>query len=224
MDGVAFYRLLTWFSPAYPTGAFSYSHGLEAVIEAGVVMDRATLVDWVGYVIEHGSGRVDAMLFRAAYERADDATELDQIADLAAALRGSAEMVLESEQQGEAFLVTTRKAWPDTRLDAFARRRRGKQVALPVAVALAVADVAPLEAALLAYLQAFASNLVMAGVRLIPLGQSDGQATIATLAPVVSKAATAALKAPFEDIGSAAPMVDWYSMRHETQYTRLFRS
>ncbi len=224
MDSAALYRLMTWLSPAYPTGAFTYSHGLEAAIEAGLVKDRATLIDWLGYVVAYGSGRAEAMLFRCAYERAGDAAALDQVADLAAALRGSAELALESEQQGEAFLATTRRAWPAAHLDAFARRRHGRPVTLSVAVALAVAETVPIETALLAYLQALVSNLVMAGVRLIPLGQSDGQQAIAALAPAVMDAVGAALDCPLENIGSASPMVDWCSMRHETQYTRLFRS
>jgi urease accessory protein len=78
--------------------------------------------------------------------------------------------------------------------------------------------------ALVAYLQSFAANLVSAGVRLVPLGQSDGQRTIAALEPVIARAARAAATAALDDIGSAAPMIDWCSMRHELQYTRLFRS
>jgi len=224
MESAALYRLMAWLSPAYPTGGFSYSHGLEHAVEAGLVSSRSELVDWVGHIVTEGTGRVDAMLFRAAYEAADDPAPLDDVADLAAAFRGTAETALESSQQGAAFLATTRLAWPDPRLDAFALRRGRNPVALPVAVALACADRVPLERALLAYLEAFAASLVSAGVRLIPLGQSDGQRALAALEPAVAVAATAALATPLDEVGASTPMVDWCSIRHENQYTRLFRS
>jgi urease accessory protein len=224
MDRAALYRLMAWLSPAYPTGGFSYSHGLEYAIEAGLVTDRATLADWIGHILRAGAGRVDAMIFRAAYEAADDAARLGEIADLAAAFRASAETALESAQQGAAFLAVTRQAWPAPRLDSFALGRGARAVALPVAVAIACAGRIDLEPALGAYLQSLAANLVSAGVRLIPLGQTDGQRAVAALEPVVAAAVEAALATPLEDIGSAAFVVDWASMRHETQYTRLFRS
>ena len=134
------------------------------------------------------------------------------------------ETALESAQQGAAFLAATRAAWPDARLEAFAARLGEGVIALPVAVALACAGRVSLELALAAYLQAFGANLISAGVRLIPLGQTQGQQALAALEPVVARAVAAALATPIEEIGSAAPMVDWTSMRHETQYSRLFRS
>ena len=224
LDQSALYRLMTWLSPAYPTGAFSYSHGIEYAVEAGLVGECRSLVAWVGHILAEGAGRVDAILFRAAYAAADDAPALDDIAELAACFRGSAETSLESAQQGAAFLATTRRAWPDARLEAFAARRGDAVVALPIAVALACAGRVPLEPALAAYLQAMGANLISAGVRLIPLGQSDGQRAVAALEPVVARAVAAARTASLEEIGSAAMLVDWTSMRHETQYTRLFRS
>jgi urease accessory protein len=221
------YRLLAWLSPAYPIGAFSYSHGLEAAIEAGLVRDRDSLAGWITGVLAHGTGRVDGALFAAAWRAArqgDDAA-LDDIADLAAAWRGSAEMALESRQQGASFLTITRTAWPEPKLGAFATRRDG-QCALPVAVAVAAAgsEIA-LEAALTGYLHAFAANLCSAAVRAIPLGQSDGQRALAALAAPVDDAVARALAVvTLDDVGTAAPLLDWCSMRHETQYTRLFRS
>jgi len=217
-------RLMAWFSPAYPTGGFSYSHGIEYAVEAGLVRDRASLVGWVGWILRAGAGRVDAMLFRAVYEAADDSGQVEELAALAAAFRASAETALESAQQGAAFLATTRRAWPSPRLDEFATRWGDRPVALPVAAALATAGAAPLPLALAAYLHAMSGNLVSAGVRLIPLGQSDGQRAVAALVPVVEETVAAALATPLEEIGSAAFMVDWTSLCHETQYTRLFRS
>jgi urease accessory protein len=224
MDRAALYRLMAWLSPAYPTGGFSYSHGIEYAVEAGLVTGRETLVVWVGHILRAGAGRVDAMLFRAAFAAAEDPARLEELAELAAVFRASAETALESAQQGAAFLAVTRQAWPSTRLEAFARWRGDRPVALPIAVALASAGTVELDMALGAYLQAFAASLVSAGVRLIPLGQTDGQRALAALEPAVASAVEAALATPLDEIGSSAPMVDWASMRHESQYTRLFRS
>jgi urease accessory protein len=226
MAEAALYRLMTWLSPAYPLGAFSYSHGLEQAVEAGLVRDRASLVAWVATAVAAGAGRSDGALLAAAWRaaRAEDGAALDDIAELAAAWRGTAETALESRAQGAAFLATTRAAWPHRLLDELALRHRG-EVALPVALGAAAAvHGVPLAAILAASLHAFASNLVSAGVRLIPLGQSDGQQAIAALEDVVAGAAQDVLRTPLDEVGTAAPLLDWCSMRHETQYTRLFRS
>lgn len=224
-DAASLYRLMTWLSPAYPLGAFSYSHGIEYAVEAKLVHDAGSLAAWIETVLGAGTGRSDAALFAWAYRAtaAENDAGLDHIADLASAWRGSSEMALESEAQGTAFLATTLAAWPHPALAAFARRR--KSAALPVAVAVAcAAHRVPLTAALGAYLQAFAANLVSAGIRLIPLGQTDGQRVIGRLEQPIAATAEAALALPLEAVGTSAPIVDWCSMRHETQYTRLFRS
>jgi urease accessory protein len=216
----ALYRLLTWLSPAYPVGAYSYSHGIEYAVEAELVRDRATLVDWIAYAVMHGAGLTDTALLAAAW-RGDD---LDEICALADAWRGSAETALESRAQGAAFLAATRAAWPHAALDELALRHHGEAM-LPIAVGVAAkAHGVPLDATLMAYLHAFAGNLVSAGMRLIPLGQTEGQRAIAALEPAIADAARAARDTPLDAVGTAAPTIDWCSMRHETQYTRLFRS
>jgi len=222
----ALYRLMTWLSPSYPLGAFSYSHGLEYAVEMGMVRDRQGLQDWAATVVAAGAGRSDGALLAAAWRaaNAEDHAALDEIAALAAAWRGTAEMALESRAQGAAFLATTRMVWPHVLLDALAARHRD-EVALPVVVGVAAAaHGVPLAATLAAYLLAFAATIVSAGVRLIPLGQSDGQRVIAALEGVIAAAAADILATPLAETGTAAPLVDWCSMRHETQYTRLFRS
>lgn len=220
------YRLLAWFSPSYPIGAFSYSHGIEYAVESGRVTDLATLVQWIGHVLRHGAGWVDAVLLKEAHAAADDPARLDDLADLAAAWRGSAEMALESCQQGGSYLSVTRTAWGDSpRLDAFAAIRTDRPVPLCIAVGVAAADHGlAIEAVLAACLHAFAANLVSAAVRLIPLGQTDGQRALSQLMPVVDSVVPCALACALEDCGTASPMVDLMSMMHETQYTRLFRS
>ncbi|WP_341703540.1 urease accessory protein UreF [Ferrovibrio sp.] len=219
------YRLMAWFSPGYPIGAFSYSHGIEYAVETGVVKTAADLSQWIGHVLRHGAGWVDAVLLKEAYAAADDPAALADLADLAAAWRGSQEMALEANQQGGSFLSVTRATWGHPALDDFAQSRGDEPVPLCIAVGLAAAaHRLDLPAVLAAYLHAFAANLVSAAVRLIPLGQTDGQRALAALLPVVDSVLPCALACPLEDCGTAAPMVDLCSMRHETQYTRLFRS
>jgi urease accessory protein len=223
----ALYRLLAWMSPAYPVGAFSYSHGVETAVEEGLVKDRASLVTWLESVLRHGTGVVDGSLFAAAWRAAtaEDWPAFDAIAERAAAWRGSAEMALESRQQGGSFLSITRTAWPHAALDT-AHARLAGELALPVAVALAAASHGiALEVALEAYLHAFTANLISAAVRSVPLGQSDGQIALAALEPAVRAATESALAVQsLDEVGTATPLLDWCSMRHETQYTRLFRS
>jgi urease accessory protein len=221
------YRLLAWLSPAYPIGGFSYSHGIETAVEQGFVINRASLVAWIQTVLAAGTGRTDGALFAAAWRaaKAQDWPSFDSVAERAAAWRGTSEMALESRQQGGSFLSITRTAWPHADLDA-ADQRLGGEIALPVAVALAAAAHGiTLEAALEGYLHAFTANLISAAVRSVPLGQSDGQIALASLEGAVRQAAeTAMAVTDLDEVGTATPLLDWCSMRHETQYTRLFRS
>jgi urease accessory protein len=249
MSEAALYRLLAWSSPGYPTGAFSYSHGLEWAVESGSVTDLEKLIDYVTAVLSRGGAWVDAVLFvhawratcataeAAAYGDPSPCTsiqtepaeliDLDTLTELAGAFRGSSETALESHQQGIAFLDVTRKAWPHPTLDAFAQRVAGpgSPVAhcIAVAVACAAHDIA-LVPALSAYLHAVAANLVSAGTRLIPLGQTHAQIAIARIAATIDEMAQRAISANLDDLGTAAPAVELCTLRHETQYTRLFRS
>ena len=221
------YRLLAWLSPAYPIGAFSYSHGVETAVEEGFIKDRASLVAWLESVLRRGTGAVDGALFAAAWRAAtaEDWPAFDAIAERAAAWRGTSEMALESRQQGGSFLSITRTAWPHPALDA-AHERLGGELALPVAVALAAAAHGiALEQALAGYLHAFTANLISAALRTVPLGQTDGQLALAALERAVNAAAQAAMVvASLDEVGTGTPLLDWCSLRHETQYTRLFRS
>lgn len=229
LTGARLQRLLTWLSPAFPVGAFSYSHGLEAAVEAGLVEDREDLCSWVAAIVESGAGRIDAALFLAAHaavtESDDDA--MAWAVERGDAMRSTSEIGVETTGQGGAFLAAVERHWPApgiARLRAVVERD-DRDVCYPVAVGVAAAahglSVRP---ALEAYLHAFAANIVSAGVRLIPLGQSDGLHVLALLEPVIVGATSAALDRSTDDLGSAAVMVDWASSIHETQYTRLFRS
>ncbi|WP_366142384.1 urease accessory protein UreF [uncultured Roseibium sp.] len=229
----ALYRLLAFLSPSFPVGAFTYSHGLEQVIEDGTVKTAEDLLSWLEDVLRHGAGRSDAILLKKSYEAAlmgDDST-LTELQDLALALQPSKERHLETSAQGTAFLVAVRQSWrPDGRspaADLFNQRAEDSNQSWPYPVALGLAAAAheiPDEAALVAYLHAFAGNIVSAAIRAVPLGQSNGQSVLASLEPTVFAVAAMANSASLEDIGSSTFLADIASMAHETQYSRLFRS
>jgi len=225
----ALLRLQSWLSPAFPTGSYSYSHGLEWAVEAGDVRGRKGLVDWLEADLCYGSGRNEAIFFSEAWRYAteDDRARLFEVAQLAAAFRGTAEFALESSQQAAACLAALRQVWPDRVLDWLSKGLYENQVQPALAVVLGVRlarQGIPANLGLPAFLQSYVANLVTAGVRLIPLGQTDGQVAIAELEEAVLAASARAQKATTDDLGSAAFMVDLASMTHETQYTRLFRS
>jgi urease accessory protein len=218
-------RLMIWLSPAFPVGGFCYSHGLEWVIERGDVMDAGSLGEWIEDVVAHGAGRSDVIFLAETWRgiAAGDAKLLAEATELAGALVPSAERRLETLAQGTAFLNAVQAVWP---LPVLGRAcDSGADMAFPVAVgAAAAAHGLPLMPTAQAFCQAFAANLVSAGVRLIPLGQTDGLRVLARLESVIPNLVAEALGAGLEDVGGAAMAADIASMRHATQYTRLFRS
>lgn len=218
-------RLMTWLSPAFPVGAFSYSHGLEWAIDTGVVRDRQSLSVWLGDVLEKGGGWSDAVLFAESWRCAHrmDMAALEAAADLAAALAPGAERSLETMAQGTAFLAHA-AAWPCAPAERLARLRRGR-AAYPVAVAtVAAGHGIALEDALAAYLNAFAANLVSVAVRLVPLGQRAGLGVLADMQPALIDLAGLAAGSSLDDLGNAAIMSDIFSLAHETQASRVFRT
>ena len=206
----ALLRLLAWLSPAFPTGAFAYSHGLEWAVEAGDVTDGESLRRWVEDVLRHGSGRSDLILLRHAHRNAARAAELGA---LFRAMTPSRERRDEAIYQGRAFVAAV-AAWGE-----------GQPDDSPYAVAVGAAAFAIGEDTVaVAYLQAFAANLISAAVRLVPLGQTTGLRVLAALEPTIIAVADETQDATLEDIGGCAFRSDLAAMRHETQYTRLFRS
>ena len=219
-------RLMAWLSPAFPVGAFSYSSGIEWAVEAGDIADAAALKDWLHVMLTEGGGFCDAVLFAHAYRAAasKDDKALHDIAELAAAFAPSKERHLETTAQGNAFIEAARAAWPCDALDKLKSIWSGP-VAYPVAVAVTAAGHGvALEQALPAYLHALAANWVSAGVRLIPLGQTQGLHVLASLEGAMMETARRAGAASLDDLGSSAFRADLSSALHETQYTRLFRS
>ena len=217
-EGSGLVKLLTWLSPAFPTGGFAYSHGLEWAVEAGDVRNEETLATWLDDVLRHGSGRADAILLRHAH-RAADVTELARIAELAAAAQPSRERQAETLGQGTAFALAA-TVWGAPLLTAL-----DGSVAYPVAVgALARAHAVAEDAAAGGFLHAAAANMVSAAVRLVPLGQTAGLRVLSRLEPVIAAVAAETRIATLDDLGGACFRSDIASMRHETQYTRLFRT
>jgi urease accessory protein len=226
---LALLRQQSWLSPAFPTGSYSYSHGIEWAVEAGHIHDRRSLVDWLEADLCYGAGRNEAIFFIEAWRSAteDDCEKLLEIAELAAAFRGTSEFALESSQQAKACLVTLLRVWPDHIVESLSKllSERGIPPALSVVLGVRAArQRIPYGLAAPAFLQSYLASFVTAGVRLIPLGQTDGQLAIAGLEEAVLTANAQAVQATIQDLGSAAFMVDLASASHETQYTRLFRS
>jgi urease accessory protein len=225
----ALYRIFAWLSPSFPIGAFSYSHGLEAVVQSGGVRDRDTLQSWVGAILTYGAGRMDADTLRDAH-RAASAQNLEALTAAnrrGLAFRATSEMALETTAQGEAFLTACCAAWPEPFLDGWAELlRQGHEVAcLAAAVGAAAARAgASLEIVLTGYLHTMGANLVSAGLRLGIVGQTEGQRIIAALEPVIGKAVGSGMTRDPACFGAVTIAVDLASMAHETQYSRLFRS
>jgi urease accessory protein len=225
-EAAALYRLMTWLSPAFPVGAFSYSSGIEWAVEAGDIADAASLKEWLAAMLADGPGFCDGVFLAQAHRAASSGDEagLRDIAELASALVPSRERQLETSSQGRAFVEIARAAWNCDGLDEMISACGGP-IVYPVAVGLVgAAHEIPLAPTMHAFLHALTSNWISSGARLIPLGQTDSQRVLALLEPAVVATAGRALDASLDDLGSATFRADLASMRHETQYTRLFRS
>ena len=229
LSDAALYRLLTWMSPSYPVGAYTYSHGLEAAVDADGVETADAAEAWIADVVAHGGGFADAVFLLEAHAAAEagDAERLAAANELALAFAPSQELLMETASQGAAFLAVTLVVGdPPPLLAALGEQEaRGERVAYPVVVGCGAAEAGvAADAACLAYLHAFAANLVSACLRLAPVGQVAGQTMLARLEPVVAEAAARAGRTPPDALGLSTIAVDIASMRHETQYTRIFRS
>ncbi len=207
----ALLSLAQWLSPAFPVGGYTFSQGLEWAIAMGEVADAADLSRWLSDLVEHGAGRTDAILLGLALRAA---APVDELSDLAAALAPSRERLEETEAQGAAFasaMATLGRPVP--------------AVAYPLAVGLAARGLGlpPAQVAAL-WLQAWAGNLVQIAVRLVPLGQGEGQAVLAGLQPLILRIADEAATAGPAALGSAAFLADLAAMHHETMEVRLCRT
>lgn len=213
MNTDALLTLTQWLSPGFPVGAFAYSHGLEQVIDRGDLASADALADWLEDTLQQGSGASDGLLLAAAYRA--EKSELPEIDALARSFAPSAERLTETIDQGAAFARTVDAVW-ETEI--------GPRC-YPVAVghAARLREI-PLEAALEVYLHAFAANLISAAVRLIPLGQTEGQRVLARLAPKIHICAKTATEGTLDRLSSHCFALDIAAMHHETQYSKVFRT
>ncbi|OAP43366.1 urease accessory protein UreF [Sinorhizobium glycinis] len=214
----ALLRLVTWLSPAFPVGSFSYSGGLEQAVHDGLVANANDLRLWFETLVNHGALRNDALLLAESYRSHDDPARLQAVGELAEALAGSRERHMETMLLGEAFLAAA-SHWPHPVLETLGT------AAYPVAVgAVAGAHRTGLEPTLAAFLNATASSAVSVAIRCGVIGQRDGVGVLAGLEAAIAAVASRAARGSLDDLGSAAIMADIASLRHETLHSRLFRS
>lgn len=212
-DADAVLTLTQWLSPSFPIGAFSYSHGLETAVQDGQVTNATELQNWLGDILRYGAGRNDVIFLAAAYH-GDPEAWAEQDA-LACALAPAQERLLETVQQGAAFARTIRDVWGHAVPD----------MCLPLAVGAAAGQHGlPLDLTAQTYLHGMMSNLTSAAIRLVPLGQTEAQAAVLALKPLMIATAQEAIALDITDIGAATFAADIAAMRHETQYSRMFRS
>lgn len=219
-------KLLAWLSPAMPVGTFTYSHGLETAVEAGLVHDACSLQAHCVSALAFGAARSDAIWLRRTYHAAQgrDPDACLRLLHEAAAMRGATELSLESTQPGRSLADVLQVAWPSPHLAHLLPEARG---ACPYACVLGLAAAAhgvPLALIVSGFLHAFVANLVSAGVRLVPLGAIEGQRVIAALEPLILEVEDEVLEPAEDELGTSTPALDLLSIAHERQMTRLFRS
>ena len=203
--------VMQWLSPAFPIGGFAYSHGLEWAINKGYVSNREELQKWVSDLLEYGSLKNDAILIKLVLQGSDP----KEINEIAIALCPANERLSETQLQGGAFCKIMREVW-SLEID---------DLTLPIALALAAKNesidqnlVVP------AYLHSFCSNLISVAMRLIPIGQTDGQKTLRELSPLISDSVRAVAKSDKDDLGSACFLSDVSAMQHEYLQPRVFKT
>ncbi len=206
-DLAALQRLFAWLSPAFPVGGFAYSHGIEQAIADGWLTGPDEVRDWIADILRHGAGRNDAILLAHAWRGED-------VAELALALSGCAERRRETAEQGASFA-------------RIASAVEGVLPAAPYPVALGIAAAragVPLAETLAIFLQAFASNLITACVKSVPIGPTEGQRILSALMPLIRRIASDAQAATLDDLGTCAFRSDLAAIRHETLQPRIYRT
>jgi len=223
---LALARLLQLASPTLPVGAYSYSQGLEAAVEAGVVGDAASAGAWIGDVLAFGVARLEAPLWwrlHAAWS-ADDLERVAHWNDLFRSTRECAELRAETLQMGYSLQRLLLE------IGAFDRRSLAQlrgitDITFPAAFSFAVVKwEIPARSALIAYLWAWLENQVMAALKSVPLGQTDGQRLLLSLSALLPAIADGACALGDDELCNYTPAFAILCSRHETQYSRLFRS
>ena len=202
--------LQAWFSPAFPTGAFSYSHGLETAIQNRMICDDKTLQDWIAAPLSHGSGWNDALMIKAAYEGEAGVNALSL------KLSAGRERLQETAELGQAFIRAVNASHGVGLPDGLSY-----PVAIGQAAQLMQID---LRLSVQCYLQAFAANLISVGVRAIPIGQQAGQNCLVNLYGTIARVVEKCSHATLDQLGGATPMADLMAMKHEKSMSRIYRT
>ena len=220
-----FMTVMQWMSPAFPIGAFAYSHGLEWAIDKGHVSNGKKLQNWIADLLEYGSLRTDA-IFISLILRGHDAKKMNE---LSIALCPAGERLLETKLQGSAFAKVIEDVWKQDIGD----------LSLPIAVALAaslVKNINPslclsnlpigkiLEGYLIKSITLSGSNLVSVAIRLIPIGQTEGQRIMLELSSKISDLVQSASESEIDDLNSACFFSDISAMEHEYLQPRIFKT
>ena len=202
--------LQAWFSPAFPTGAFSYSHGLETAIQNRMICDDKTLQDWIAALLSHGSGWNDALMIKAAYEGEAGVNALSL------KLSAGRERLQETAELGQAFIRAVNASHGVGLPDGLSY-----PVAIGQAAQLMQID---LRLSVQCYLQAFAANLISVGVRTIPIGQQAGQNCLVNLYSTIARVVEKCSHATLDQLGGATLMADLMAMKHEKSMPRIYRT
>ena len=206
-----FMTVMQWMSPAFPIGAFAYSHGLEWAIDKDHVSNGEKLQKWITDLLEYGSLRTDA-IFISLILRGHDVRKMNE---LSMALCPAGERLLETKLQGSAFAKVIEDVW----------QQDIGELSLPIAVALAAKNQSIEQDLILpAYLHAFCSNLISAAIRLIPIGQTEGQRIMLELYPTISDLVKTASESEIDDLNSACFFSDISAMEHEYLQPRIFKT
>ena len=208
---VKFMTVMQWMSPAFPIGAFAYSHGLEWAIDKGHVNNGEKLQKWITDLLEYGSLRTDAISISLILRGHD----FKKMNELSMALCPARERLLETKLQGSAFAKIIEDVW----------QQDIGELSLPVAVALAAKNQSIEQDLILpAYLQAFCSNLISVAIRLIPIGQTEGQRIMFELSSTISDLVQSASESEIDDLNSACFFSDVSAMEHEHLQPRIFKT
>ena len=214
-------RLLQLASPTLPVGAYSYSQGLEAAIEAGIVRDAVSAGKWISDVLEYSVARMEAPVLLRMIDawHIGDTGSVNHWNALFLASREAAELRAETAQMGYSLAKLLTELGEAKTLGAIS------EISFPAAFAYAIAAwQIDSRQALSAYLWAWAENQVMAAVKAVPLGQTDGQRLLLVLGEQIAAVAERAAALQDDELGNFAPRLAILSSHHETQYSRLFRS
>ena len=201
--------LQTWFSPLFPVGSFSYSHGLEAMINDNLIKSKEDILEYLKCILKYGSGKNDIILIKYAYQG-------EEINDLALSLCPTKERKIESIEMGNAFRKVLEDSW---------NYKIQENTAYPVSVGKAAKYFKiPLNLTIISYLQSFASNLINVCIKHIPIGQKVGQDCTIQTYDLIREIENESKNLELEDLGGVCFNSDIYSIKHENLRTRIYKT